>query len=129
PLATLAQTARLIAEAGRDNAIVCVDPLHLVRAGEGPADISRHSRTLFPYAQISDGVLAPGEPDPARLGRMGHGTRRLRGEGSLPLREILRALPSGLPLSVEGPPPDGENVSARAWAKRVLERTREFLAA
>jgi len=47
----------------------------------------------FPYAQLSDGVLGPGEPDLALARQRGIGERRLLGEGSLPLRELLAALP------------------------------------
>src|SRR5437763_1719050 len=66
---------------------------------------------------------------PALVGKLGLGTRAMPGEGMLPLREILAALPRDIPLSVELPhalAPQG--TSARDWAKMTLERTREFLA-
>ena len=63
---------------------------------------------LFPYAQISDGVLGPGD-------------------GTLPLRQILDALPASLPLSVEVPMPKTVRLPAREWARATAESTRRFL--
>jgi sugar phosphate isomerase/epimerase len=128
PLATLAQTVRLIAEAGRE-AVICIDPLHLARSGGKPADVKALDPKLVPYAQISDGVVEPGEPDPALFGKLGMGTRRMPGEGTLPLRELVfDALPAGIPLSVELPIALGpKGVTERAWAKTTLEATRRFL--
>ena len=85
---------------------------------------------LFPYAQLSDGVLGPGEPDLAQLGRMPLGQRSLPGNGSLPLREILAALPRDIPLSVEVLQPKigaHSQLNAREWAKLTLDASRTFL--
>ena len=127
PLATLPQTLQLIAEANRD-AVICLDPLHLARSGGTPADVKALDAKFFPYAQISDGNLAPGEPNPAMFGKLDFGMRALPGEGTLPLRELLAALPRDIPLSVELPislAPDG--TSAPQWPKITAERTRAFL--
>lgn len=127
PLATLPQTVRLIEEVKRE-AVICVDPLHLARSGGSPADVKALDPKYFPYAQISDGVLEPGEPNPKLFGRLGLGTRKMPGEGTLPLRELLAALPRDLQLSVELPhslAPDG--ASAHQWAKITADRTRAFL--
>jgi sugar phosphate isomerase/epimerase len=94
PLATLGQTLRLLAEVDRRNAVVCLDPLNLVRGGGTAAELQAVHPRLLPYAQISDGVLGPGEPDLAQLGHMSPNERRLPGEGTLPLHEILDAAES-----------------------------------
>ena len=127
PLATLGQAVALIAETGVPNAVLCLDPLNLTRGGDGPAALSRVDPRLLPYAQITDGVLGPGEPDPALIGRLGPAERRPLGEGTVPLRDILAALPAGLPLSVELPAPPGVTASPRAWAAQALADTRAFL--
>jgi sugar phosphate isomerase/epimerase len=127
PLATLGQTLRLLADADRENAVICLDPLNLIRGGGTAAELSAVDPRLFPYAQISDGVLGPGEPNPEELGRMSPNQRRLPGDGTLPLHEILDALPPGTPLSVELPMPKGERRSAREWARTTAESTRRFL--
>jgi sugar phosphate isomerase/epimerase len=128
PLATLAQSARLVAESGRANAVICLDPLNFVRGGGVPAEVKALDPRLFPYAQISDGVLGPGEPDPALAGRMGPNQRRLLGEGVVPVAALLDALPAGLPLSVELPPPAGARPAAAEWAKATAANVRGFLA-
>jgi sugar phosphate isomerase/epimerase len=128
PLATLPQTVRLITESQRD-AVICIDPLHLARSGGSPDDVAALDAKYFPYAQLSDGLLEPGEPNPALFGKLGMGTRLMPGEGTLPLRALLAALPRDVPLSIELPhslAPAG--TSARDWAKITADRTREFLA-
>lgn len=128
PLATLPQTVRLIEESGRD-AVICIDPLHLARSGGRPADVQALPAKYFPYAQISDGFLEPGEPNPALFGKLGHGRRAMPGEGMLPLREVVAALPKDVPLSVELPHALGaQGTSARDWARIALDKTRSFLA-
>jgi sugar phosphate isomerase/epimerase len=127
PLATLPQTVRLIEESKRE-AVMCIDPLHLARSGGSPADVKALPAKYFPYAQISDGVLEPGEPNPALFGKLGMGQRKMPGEGTLPLREILAALPKDVPLSVELPHAlSAAGTSARDWAKMTLESTRRYL--
>jgi sugar phosphate isomerase/epimerase len=127
PLATLAQAQRLIADSGCRNAAICVDPLNFSRAGDRASDLARVDRRLLPYAQICDGIIGPDEPDPALLGRMSPNRRCLLGHGMVPLDEIFDALPPGLPLSIELPPPDGATHSAAAWAKLVLDDTHRYL--
>src|SRR3954468_19540682 len=127
PLATLPQTVQLITEAKRE-AVMCIDPLHLARSGGIPADIKALDPKYFPYAQISDGVLDPSEPNPAMFGKLGLGTRAMPGEGKLPLREIIAALPRNIPLSVELPhtlAPAG--TSSNNWATMTLQSVRRYL--
>jgi sugar phosphate isomerase/epimerase len=128
PLASLAQSVRLVAESARANAVICLDPLNFVRGGGVPQDLRALDPRLFPYAQITDGVLGPGEPDPARLGRMGPNERRLLGEGVVPVAAILDALPPNVPLSVELPPPRGARPPPAEWAKVTARNVRGFLA-
>jgi sugar phosphate isomerase/epimerase len=127
PLGTLGQTVALIADTGVTNAVLCLDPLNLIRGGDGAAALRAVDPKLLPYAQITDGVLGPGEPDPALIGRMGPAQRRPLGEGDVPLRDILAVLPPGLPLSVELPAPSGVAMPARDWAARARADTRKFL--
>jgi len=127
PLATLPQTVRLIEESKRE-AVICIDPLHLARSGGSPADVKALPAKYFPYAQISDGVLEPGEPNPALFGKLGLGRRKMPGEGTLPLRELLAVLPKNVPLSVELPHSLGaEGTSAHDWATTTLQAVRRYL--
>lgn len=126
PLATLELAQRIVAETGRENAVICVDPLHFARSGGKPADVKRVAPRLLPYMQLSDGVLFPGEP-PAQ--RKAPGERRMPGEGTLPLKELLAAMPPGIPLSVEVATAETAKMPPVDWARLVMDRTRRFLAA
>jgi sugar phosphate isomerase/epimerase len=127
PLASLPQALKLIAEAARPNVAICVDPLNFVRAGDAAADLKPVDPKLLPYAQITDGLILPGEPNPAMLGRMPPNQRRLMGEGVVPVADILDALPAGLPLSIEIPPPENSPIGEPEWAAVVLRNVRAYL--
>jgi len=126
-VATLHDALRLIKDSGRSDAVLALDPINLIRGGATVADLKAVERRLLPYAQIADGIMGPGEPGLEAARRNGQNERRLLGEGVLPLREIMDALPPAVPLSVELPPPSGERSDAGAWAQRVAASVRGFL--
>lgn len=131
-LATLQEAFRLVEASARQNAGICIDPLHLTRSGGTPEQVAAIDARYFPYIQFSDGVLSPGEPDVALSRRLGIGRRKLPGEGTVPLRALMKALPRDLPLSIEFPLTQTEGVTPMPpldWAKLTLERTRQFLSA
>jgi hypothetical protein len=92
--------------------------------------VARVDRSRLPFAQFCDGILDPGEPNLAMLGKkMSLGTRRPAGQGMLPLRALLDALPPALPLSIEVLPERGISLEdAQSWAEMLLETTRSYLA-
>ena len=99
---TLEHAAHMIKLSRRTNASILVDALHFSRAGGLPAHIANIDPALFHYAQICDAALdrptdTPGLIREARTGRL------LPGDGVLPLRELVRQLPKGIPLSIEAP--------------------------
>lgn len=128
-LDTLARALKLRADAGRENVIILIDPLHLIRSCGTPADLKTVDPELFAFAQMSDGVLTPGEPDLVLAKKIGTGERRMPGEGTLPLREIFDALPASLPLSVEVVLPIPAGMSPAGFAKLVIDKTRAWLEA
>lgn len=99
---TLADAARVIRRSGRDNVSVLLDALHFSRSGGLPTDIASVDPSLFRYAQLCDAqAVMPREPaDLIREARTG---RLLPGDGVLPLRELVAALPSSIPLAIEAP--------------------------
>jgi sugar phosphate isomerase/epimerase len=117
PVGTLSPVAnafRVIEESGRTNAVVCVDPTALLRAGDTPADLVGREARLLPYAQLNDGK------------REGGG--RLRpGDGDANLMAFLDALPTDLPLSLEWPAPKESSYSAGEWATFAIQGTQRFL--
>ncbi len=101
---TLAHAASLLAKAKRANASVLIDALHFSRSGGVPAHVKQVDSTLFRYVQICDASSdMPAPTDTPALIREARTGRLLPGEGVLPLRELVAALPAGLPLAIEAP--------------------------
>jgi sugar phosphate isomerase/epimerase len=115
---TLPLAAQLIQESGSTNAVFCLDPFHFWRAGHQPELLKSYSAALFPYTQFDDGVDTDGPPPRGR---------REPGLGSVPLTEILDALPPGLPLSIEWGRPRDSNITPAEWAKTAIDATRRFM--
>ena len=99
PLNTLSMAADIVANSRATNGGVLIDNLHLSRSGSSIEDVQAMPTELFPYLQICD---APAERptdfggllDEALNGRL------CPGEGSLPIVELLQAVPD-VPLSFE----------------------------
>jgi hypothetical protein len=73
--------------------------LHLSRSGGSPADLAAVDPALLPYLQVADAPAAvpvdlASLVDEARYGRL------LPGEGVLPIRDVIEAVPM-VPLSFE----------------------------
>jgi sugar phosphate isomerase/epimerase len=115
---TLPLALQLLTDSGRDNAVICLDPFHFWRTGHEPGLLRSQVPRLFPYTQIDDGVDTDGPPPRGR---------REIGKGSVPLGEILDALPPDLPLSIEWGRPPGSNYTAAEWARVAIEATRRFV--
>ena len=110
---TLPLALQLIADTGRDNAVICLDPLQYFRAGHGVDLLTGQDPRLFPYTQITDGLATGG--------------RSAIGEGAVPLRDLLAVLPADVPLSLEWPAPAGSSYAAAEWARIALEHTRRYV--
>jgi sugar phosphate isomerase/epimerase len=101
---TLAHAAEMVARSTRPNASVIIDALHFSRSGGVPADVARADPGLLRYAQICDaGPDVPAPTDTAALIREARTGRLLPGEGALPLKALVAALPPGIPLAIEAP--------------------------
>jgi sugar phosphate isomerase/epimerase len=117
---TLPLALQLIAESGRDNAVICLDPFHFWRVGHTADLLETAEPRLFPYTQIDDGVDTDGPPPRGR---------REIGKGMVPLFDILDALPANLPLSIEWGRPQGSSYTPAEWAAIALLATRRFVEA
>jgi sugar phosphate isomerase/epimerase len=97
---SLSDALRIVMAADQPNGGVLVDSLHLARSGGSPADVCQVRPGLLPYIQIADApALPPDASLPGLLDEAIHG-RSLPGEGELPLRDLVRAVPH-VALSVE----------------------------
>jgi sugar phosphate isomerase/epimerase len=77
-----------------------IDTMHLVRSGSGAADLVALDPEHIGYAQLNDTTLQPridNYMEEAMFERM------VPGEGELPLRDILSALPPGVVIELEVP--------------------------
>ncbi|HEX3637808.1 MAG TPA: sugar phosphate isomerase/epimerase [Paraburkholderia sp.] len=97
------QTANaIVSEAGQTNGAMLLDPFHLIRSGGKVSDIAAVEPARIRYAQFCD---ASGKaPDTtAGISEEARYDRLLPGEGGLPLREFVAALPAGIPFGLEVP--------------------------
>jgi sugar phosphate isomerase/epimerase len=77
-----------------------IDTMHLVRSGSGAVDLAALDPELIGYCQLSDAPLVGTH---ARYMEEAMFERRVPGEGELPLRDILAALPSDVVVGLEIP--------------------------
>ncbi|WP_445168162.1 sugar phosphate isomerase/epimerase family protein [Mycolicibacterium sp. Dal123E01] len=101
-VANLQQAAAIVARCGHPNVGLLVDALHYDRALNTPADLAALPTEWFRYVQICDGV-AERPTSVAELRYQGRTARLFPGAGSIDLVAMLRALPQGIPVSVEAP--------------------------
>jgi sugar phosphate isomerase/epimerase len=113
-LSPIANAFKVIAESGRTNAVVCIDPTAFLRAGDTPDMLRSYDPALLPYTQLNDGLR---ERSP----------RMRPGDGEAQLDAFLDALPAEIPLSLEWPAPADSSYTADEWAKFAIEGTRRFL--
>jgi len=126
---TFAAAGELVRSLGRDDVVVLVDPLHLHRGGESPADLQVRGAPPIGYVQLCDAPLTPpGAPDD--LDALAHEARHGRlfpGEGELPLLDMLAAVPADLPCTVEVQNDGWADVDVRDRARRALQTARQVL--
>ncbi|MTH62022.1 sugar phosphate isomerase/epimerase family protein [Paracoccus litorisediminis] len=98
---SLGSAAALIRASGATNAGIVVDALHAFRTNATAAEIAALPPGMVSHLQICDAHrLAPSRDALAEEARRG---RLLPGNGAIPLRAYIDALPEGTPLSVELP--------------------------
>jgi sugar phosphate isomerase/epimerase len=117
---TLAHAAEMVSRSKRSNAFVLIDALHFSRSGGLPAHVAQVDPSLLRYAQICDaGPDLPGPTETPALVREARTGRLLPGEGVLPLKALVSALPAGLPLAIEAPCRATAELPALERAKRA----------
>lgn len=120
----LADALEVVTAAGRPDAGVLVDALHLFRTGGSPADLRAVPPGLLRSVQLCDaGATAPVGTEAiiaeARSGRLPPG------EGVLDLDALMTELPAGAVLSAEVPM--GTALPPEERARRVYAATRALL--
>lgn len=124
----LAAAARIVAHSGCANAGVLVDPFHFSRSRSRLEDIALVAPAQLRYLQFCD-VPAAIPPSMDAVLAEARAERLFPGEGELDLVGLLRAVPPGIPLSVEVPTHQlARTVDATERARRALAATRRVLA-
>jgi sugar phosphate isomerase/epimerase len=119
---TLAHAAQMVARSERSNASVLIDALHFSRSGGRPAHVATVDPSRLRYAQICDASAdMPGPTDTARLISEARTGRLLPGDGVLPLRELVSALPVDAPLAIEAPVRATAHLPALERAQRAYQ--------
>ncbi|ORW43768.1 sugar phosphate isomerase/epimerase family protein [Mycobacterium paraense] len=85
---------------GRPEFRLLIDTMHLVRSGGGAAEVAALDPGIIGYAQINDTTLQPRADNYMEEAMF---ERMVPGEGELPLRDILSALPAETVIEIEVP--------------------------
>lgn len=113
---TLPLVLRLVEQAARDNIVVCIDTYQLFRSGADGSSLTGIDPTLLPYLQLTDGVAEPVQ-------------FLVPGQGSVPLADIMAAMPEDVVVGLECPAPGESTATPTAWIRTVLDGARKVLAA
>ena len=127
-IASLNDALAYRARAGGDNIGILVDVFHLHRSGGTPADLLAMDRSLIKGAQLCDGPRKQTDEEYAEQALY---ERMIPGEGELPVKEFLKALPQETIFGVEVPLRSRERAgeSRLERATRLMAATRALLAA
>jgi len=124
-LATFSDCVSLVSDAGMANATVIVDALHFSRNGGAPTHLREVPASLIYSAQLCD--AGPNLPHSAEeMIHEARSNRYMPGRGTLPLTEIVLALPDHTFLSVEVPMQ--ETADAKVHVAQLFQTTHEVLA-
>jgi sugar phosphate isomerase/epimerase len=115
---------RVVTASGKANAGILVDSLHLFRTGGSVDQLAAIKSELIVNCQVSDGLMSLGatwHPDMPK-------NRMHLGDGDFPLRQLVAALPPGVPVAVETPSETFLNspLSASDKARYLMRRAREY---
>ncbi|BBZ44222.1 sugar phosphate isomerase/epimerase family protein [Mycobacterium parmense] len=88
---------------GRPDFQLLIDNMHLVRSGAGAADVAAIDPGHIGYAQLNDTTLRPLPQHAGKYMEEAMFERLVPGEGELPLRDILSALPREIVMEIEVP--------------------------
>jgi sugar phosphate isomerase/epimerase len=101
-IGTVQAAVAVVVAAAQPNGAVLLDSFHLFRSGGTLADVRALDRALIRYAQFCDApALAPATFE--QVSEEARFERRFPGEGELPLKAFVDALPADTPLGLEVP--------------------------
>lgn len=122
---TLAKAVAAVEHVGVGRCDLLIDAMHFFRCGAGVQDLAGLDPALIGYAQLCDvPLLADGD----NYMREAMFKRRVPGEGELPLRAWLSALPENIWIGLEVPTIDDlrSGLGPRDHAARVVAAARDL---
>jgi len=123
---TLAEALAVVAAGAAYGAGLILDMLHIDRMGISPGALASVDRNLLHNIHLCD--VPPAPADLETMVRHSAFDRDLPGDGALPLRAYLSALPADRPLSIEIPMMRlGDSVSPLERARRCLTASRQLV--
>ena len=122
-IATLEDAIRVVRSVDHPNLGICLDALHLMRSGGSPAAVAGMDGRMLACLQLCDAPAVP----PADLPREARYDRLYPGEGALPLRELIRAVPAALSIGLEAPGVTYGGLAPLERARRIMAGTRALL--
>lgn len=127
---SLDDAVSIVEKADHQAAAVLIDTLHFCRAGHQPDDLAGKDPSLFAYTQICDGN-ARCAPSFETWLEDAIDLRSVPGEGELPVRDIMTALPENIPLSLEIRSSHWRDAfpDAADRARAIRDRAEQFFAA
>lgn len=125
-LRSLADALDAVAHIGMGRATVLIDTMHFFRSGGTVREVAELDPALIGHVQLCD---VPRETGGSYLEEAMSG-RMIPGQGELPLREFVEALPRGQVLGLEVPlaATAESGREARDYVGEIVKRTRELLA-
>jgi len=125
---SLDAAVKLATGVGRPNAALVLDALHLSRSGGHPRDLRTVDPALLQLVHFCDAPPFKADGRSAdELRRESRTARLLPGEGGLWLEDLLEALPSDIPISIEAPSARHAHLPAAERARLSLGATMDFL--
>lgn len=124
-ISSLPMAVDVVEAAGRPNGGVLIDALHLSRTGGSPDLLRDIAPGLIRSVQLCDARAERPIGNEAII-LEARSQRLLPGEGALPLRDLVAALPDHAVLSVEVPV--SEDVSPEDHARRLFDAAQRLLA-
>lgn len=123
---SLPEAMEAVQHIGEGKATVTIDAMHFFRSGGNVKQMAELDPALIGHVQLSDAPRKGGGDylQEAVSGRM------IPGEGELPLREFVDALPRGKTLGLKVPlmAQAGAGRSAQEYVAEIVMKTRELLA-
>jgi len=112
---------------GRRDFNLLLDTMHLGRSGATAAEVAALDPALIGYVQLCDAPRRPSEPNYLKEAML---ERMVPGEGEMPLRAYLAALPAGVTIGLEVPlgSQAEAGIGPEIRLRRCVEAARRLLA-